>query len=73
MHNATDADGRSGIAVVRAFTGISSQLIFDPRSYAFLGEREVVVAASFGLKPGEVLKSTAVLRIAIVDRSGLIP
>lgn len=71
--HAVTADGRPGIAVQRIFNGISQQLIFDPASYAFIGERQVAVSAASGLRAGTILDSTAVLRVAIVDRAGQLP
>jgi hypothetical protein len=70
---AVTADGKRGIAVQRIFNGISQQLIFDPASYAFIGEREEVISATGGLRPGTIMDSTAVLRVAIVDRAGQLP
>ena len=61
-----DADGRTGIAVGRTFNGSRQELIFDPHSYAYLGERELD-------GHGSVTGEAARLRIAIVDRAGLLP
>lgn len=48
-------------------------MIFNPRSYAFIGEREVAVSASAGVWVGAVLRATSVFKIAIVDRVGQLP
>ncbi|MGH3405219.1 MAG: hypothetical protein ACRDRJ_22350, partial [Streptosporangiaceae bacterium] len=62
-----------GIAVQQTYHGISDQLIFNPRTYAVIGERQVVVSASSGLRVGAVLDATAVLKIAVVDHVGQRP
>jgi hypothetical protein len=65
VRHATDAAGRSGIAVSRA----GAELIFDPRSYQFLGERAVLTQAVKGEGPaGTVIQSTAQLTVSVVDR-----
>jgi hypothetical protein len=66
-------DGRHGIAVQRIVHGTSQQLIFDPATFAFIGEREVAISAASALKPGTILDSAAVLRVAIVSRIGQPP
>jgi hypothetical protein len=73
VHGAVTADGRHGIAVQRIFHGTSQQLIFNPATFAFIGEREVAISAASGLKPGTILDSTAVLRVAIVSHIGQQP
>jgi hypothetical protein len=65
--------GQRGIAVQQTYHGLSDQLIFSARTYAFIGEREVVVGPGAGAKVGSVLDSYAVLRIAVVDRVGQRP
>jgi hypothetical protein len=67
----TDEAGRGGIAVaLTEVQGDREELIFDRRTRAFLGERSVEVRDQDGLKAGQVLNSTAMLRVAIVDRVG---
>jgi hypothetical protein len=39
---ATDAAGRAGVAVTRTETGVREELVFDPRTYAFLGHNSIV-------------------------------
>jgi len=70
---AVNAAGQRGIAVQQRFRGISQQLIFNPRTYAFIGERQVAVSAASGLRAGTILDSTAILRLAVVDRAGQLP
>ncbi len=42
IKNTHDLTGRAGIAVGQAWHGVRSELIFDPKTYALLGERDVV-------------------------------
>jgi hypothetical protein len=66
-----DEAGRTGVAVaLTQVQGSRTELIFDARTHAFLGERSTQVRNQDGLKAGQVLDSTAVLKIAIVDRAG---
>lgn len=67
LHGATDAAGRPGVAVQHSFGGVIDELIFDPDSHAFLGERMAVSEA--GSK--KLVKfDSAILKIAIVDAPG---
>ena len=68
-----DMAGRHGVAVSRTEDGIRSDLIFDARTYHYLGERDVVVGSSPPFPKGVVIGSTAQLRIAVVDRAGQLP
>jgi hypothetical protein len=71
--HAVNAVGQQGVAVQQTYHGISEQLIFDPRTYAFIGERQVAVSGSSGLSVGTVLDSTAILRLGVVDQAGQLP
>jgi hypothetical protein len=72
--NVTDAAGRAGVALARdEVQGIRAELIFDRTTYAFLGEHEVLTRGAYGFKAGESINSTAVLRVAVVDRAGQLP
>jgi hypothetical protein len=73
VRHAVTISGQRGIAVQQVFHGISDQLIFNRRSYAFIGNREVSVSRASGMPVGGVLSSNAVLRIAVVDRPGQLP
>ena len=73
VHGAVTADGRRGIAVQRTFGGDSQQLIFDPVTHAFIGERVVITRPLAQLKTGTVVNSTTILRIAIVNQAGQQP
>ncbi|MFI6844290.1 CU044_5270 family protein [Kitasatospora sp. NBC_00085] len=75
VDSATDAAGRTGIAIARtnAASGSRDEIIFDRTSYAFLGERSVQVTEVSGVKPGTVTASTAVLKRAATDAPGIRP
>jgi hypothetical protein len=68
-----DLAGRPGIAVTRTDNGLRSDLIFDAKTYHFLGERDVVVGSSPPFPKGAVIGYTAQLRIRIVDEAGQLP
>jgi hypothetical protein len=68
--HATDAAGRSGIAVARYDSGFKAdaELIFDPRSYQFLGEGSALAKPVAGEGPaGTVIGSTAQLQVSVVN------
>ncbi|WP_457032845.1 CU044_5270 family protein [Kitasatospora sp. P5_F3] len=75
LDSATDASGRTGIAIARTntATGSRDEIIFDRASYAFLGERSVQVTEAPGVAPGTVTANTAVLKRAVTDAPGLRP
>jgi hypothetical protein len=66
IRDAVDAAGRHGVAVAQTWQGARSELIFDAKTYAYLGERTVT-------DKGDVGGGAARLRIAIVDRAGEMP
>ncbi len=67
-----DATGRPGVAIARTDPDnpLRDEWIFDAKTYAFLGEREVATKDNAGVKKGTVTANTAVLRRAVVDRAG---
>jgi hypothetical protein len=68
--HATDAAGRSGIAVARYDAGFKTdaELIFASGSYQFLGERSTLAAPVSGEGPaGTVVESTAQTQVSVVD------
>ncbi|MDH6577035.1 CU044_5270 family protein [Kitasatospora sp. MAP5-34] len=75
VDSATDAAGRTGIAIARTNTasGSRDEIIFDRTSYAFLGERSVQVTEVSGVEPGTVTANTAVLKRAATDAPGIRP
>ena len=68
--HATDAAGRRGVAVARYQRNFKAdvELIFDPRSYQLLGERQVLARPVKGQGPaGTVVESTAQLRVQVTS------
>lgn len=51
----SDAAGRDGVAVTRTEAGTREELVFDPRTYAFLGHNQIV--AEFDLGGATVVKA----------------
>ncbi|MCX4664516.1 CU044_5270 family protein [Streptomyces uncialis] len=70
-----DAAGRTGVALVRENEdGYQEQLVFDPRTKEYLGERVVAVRdTGDGLKKGQLLGTSAILDREIVDKAGRRP
>ncbi|MGW1268412.1 CU044_5270 family protein [Streptomyces sp. NPDC002491] len=70
--NAVDCLGRHGIAIARQDAGatLRTEWILDAKTYAFLGERRTLTEDRFGMKKGTVLRDTAVVRRAVVDKVG---
>ncbi|MGW7443980.1 CU044_5270 family protein [Kitasatospora sp. NPDC054795] len=71
--SAVDAAGREGIAVARTAYGQQTQWVFDRTTYAFLGERTVLVETGDAGPAGTVVGTSAVLTKAAVDRAGELP
>ncbi|MFC3735740.1 CU044_5270 family protein [Paractinoplanes deccanensis] len=63
-----DLAGRKGIAVSRTDQGTRHDIIFDARTYRFLGERDVVVGDVPPYPKNTVIGWTAQLKVEIVDR-----
>ena len=72
---AVDPAARRSIALafVAADTGLRTEYFFDPRSYQYLGTRQVATRATDDAKKGDVLGATAVWRLAVVDKAGQLP
>ncbi|MYY13356.1 hypothetical protein GT204_31890 [Streptomyces sp. SID4919] len=70
-----DAAGRTGVALVRENEdGFQEQLVFDPRTKEYLGERVVAVRdTEDGVKKGQLLGTSAILDREIVDKAGRRP
>ena len=73
VRSATDAAGRAGFAVALTSGAVRSEWIFDRTTKTYLGERDYLVRASSAGRRGTLVGTTAVLRRAVVDRSGEIP
>ena len=68
-----DLAGRRGIAVSRTDQDFRHDLIFDAKTYKFLGERDVMVGDLKPYPKNAVTGWTAQLKIAVVDRPGQLP
>ncbi|MER5299093.1 CU044_5270 family protein [Streptomyces lasiicapitis] len=68
--DAVDAAGRHGVAITWENDGERSELIFDKKTKAYLGERSVLTEDKPFGKKGEVLANTAVLERKVVDKAG---
>jgi hypothetical protein len=69
-----DQAGRHGIAVTLTQNGLRQELIFDSKTYTFLGEKAITTTdAVMGSKQGTVVLSKAVLEVAIVPSPGARP
>ncbi|WP_206781967.1 CU044_5270 family protein [Bailinhaonella thermotolerans] len=68
VKDAEDAAGRKGVAVARVDRGERAEIIFDPKTYRYLGERSIVVDEGKARSPvGSLLASTAELKVSVVD------
>lgn len=82
VRQATDAAGRAGVAFAVVEEGyLRDELILDPKTYRYLGERSVVIKdhVSRGIdgelrsRKGEVVQWSAQTRIGVVDGPGKQP
>ncbi|MFF0478310.1 CU044_5270 family protein [Streptomyces sp. NPDC004284] len=64
-----DAAGRTGLALARLDeqSGERTELIFDRKTFVYLGSRGVQIKPSGEVAPGTVVERTAVLERAVVD------
>jgi hypothetical protein len=68
--HATDAAGRSGVALARydSASQADAELIFDPKTYRLVGERSVLTHPVRGEGPaGTVVESSAELAVSVVS------
>ncbi|MGE7384776.1 CU044_5270 family protein [Streptomyces sp. NPDC004126] len=70
---ATDAAGRTGVAVARVHDGERTEWIFDRSSLRLLGERTVLLEDSAWGKAGTAVTSVAVVGRGVSDRAGETP
>lgn len=70
VRNVTDPAGRPGIAVAYTARGLQRELIFDPKTFAYLGEREVAAEDIDIARKGAVIGGAARLTAAVVDQPG---
>ena len=75
VDDAVDAVGRHGVAIARLDeqSGQRTEWIFDRKTYAFLGERNVQVEPSDTFKKGTVTFTVAITRRAVVDEMKEVP
>ncbi|WP_239151901.1 CU044_5270 family protein [Virgisporangium aurantiacum] len=76
IENAQDAAGRTGVAVGYRDTarGLREELVFDPATFQYLGEREFVIDAAKAQAPvGTQTASTALLSAEVVDTVPAVP
>ncbi|WP_242884851.1 CU044_5270 family protein [Actinomadura litoris] len=71
--DAVDAAGRHGMAVARVRGPERSEWIFDRKTYAYLGERSVLVEDGDAGKKGTVVSHSALLAVGVVDKRGRLP
>ncbi len=71
--HATTLAGRRGIAVAAydPSRGTLDELIFDPKTYLYIGDTEIAVHANH--MPKGTVNGNAVLQIAVVDKPGQLP
>ncbi|MEU5049091.1 CU044_5270 family protein [Streptomyces sp. NPDC021096] len=73
VDKAVDATGRSGIAITHTGPVSRQEWIFDRNTYAYLGQRDVLVKPYRGLEPGAVTHETVVIKRAVVDAKKELP
>jgi hypothetical protein len=74
INDVVDAAGRHGIAVSCEDGGsVAFQWIFDAKSLEYLGAREIALTDLPGIKAGDVMDLTAVVRAAVVDKVRQVP
>ncbi|MCX4857985.1 CU044_5270 family protein [Streptomyces canus] len=75
VDDAVDAVGRHGVAIARLDeqSGQRTEWIFDKKTYAFLGERNVQVEPSETFKKGTVTFTIAITQRAVVNEMKEVP
>ncbi|MEU5426666.1 CU044_5270 family protein [Streptomyces olivoreticuli] len=68
-----DAAGRPGIAIAFTIGDSRKEWVFDKNTYDYLGQREVLLKAAYGMEPGTVTGQTTVVRRAVVDAKKELP
>ncbi|ARX85527.1 MULTISPECIES: CU044_5270 family protein [Streptomyces] len=68
--DAVDAAGRHGVAIAHEDDGERTELIFDKKTKAYLGERTVLTEDKPYAEKGDVVADTAVLERKVVDKAG---
>lgn len=70
--SAANLDGQLGVDFAIAGDVTRNEMIIDPATGAFIGERQVLPKASDGIPAGTVVGYTAV-HTAVVDKIGRLP
>ncbi|WKK27480.1 CU044_5270 family protein [Streptomyces olivoreticuli] len=73
VDKATDATGRTGVAITHTYRNSRQEWIFDADTYEYLGRREVLVEPYRGLKPGAVTTESVVVKRAVVSAKKELP
>jgi hypothetical protein len=68
--DAVDAIGRHGVAVARVGDDKLLELIFDKKTYIYLGHREIAADTTSWQKKGQTVAMTAIEQRTIVDKPG---
>jgi hypothetical protein len=79
--SATDMTGRHGVAFWTAGHGLETQIVINPRTYAFMGVDTIAVKSftqvatdgTYHFKKGGLYDATAVLQTGVVDHAGQHP
>jgi hypothetical protein len=68
LRDVTDAAGGHGIALARSETpALRMELIFEPRSYRFLGVQEVLIRSALAMRAGTVWAAMSVLSAKVTS------
>jgi hypothetical protein len=70
VHGAPDAIGRVGVAIKWTFNGAPAEIILNPVTYAYLGDRTWPAP---GFKGASAYDGAALVKMAFVDRTGQLP
>ncbi|GGX97965.1 CU044_5270 family protein [Streptomyces hiroshimensis] len=73
VDEATNPDGRKGIAVTFTAGFGRQEWIFDRDTYEYIGQRSVLVKEHWGLAPGTEYFRSAIVRRAVVDAKKELP
>jgi hypothetical protein len=73
IDHATTLTGRKGIGVAAYYPahGTRYELIFDPKTYLYIGNSETALNSTY--MPKGTVNGNAVLQIAVVDKAGQLP
>jgi hypothetical protein len=73
IDHATTLTGRKGIGVAAYYPahGTRYELIFDPKTYLYIGDSEIALNSTY--MPMGTVNGNAVLQVAVVDKAGQLP